>query len=35
LHTYTVPEVIAVEIVEGSEPYLNWLLGASSVAGGG
>jgi periplasmic divalent cation tolerance protein len=34
LHAYTVPEVIAVEIVEGSEPYLDWLLGASSVAGG-
>ena len=33
LHAYTVPEVIAVEIVEGSEPYLDWLLGATSVAG--
>jgi periplasmic divalent cation tolerance protein len=34
LHTYTVPEVIALEIVEGSKPYLEWLLGASSTAGG-
>jgi periplasmic divalent cation tolerance protein len=33
LHTYTVPEVIALEVVEGSRPYLEWLLGASSMAG--
>lgn len=25
LHGYTVPEVIAVPIIEGSEDYLNWL----------
>ena len=34
LHAYTIPEVIALEIVEGSKPYLDWLLGASSTAGG-
>lgn len=27
LHTYEVAEVIALEIVEGSKPYLDWLLG--------
>ncbi len=26
LHSYEVPEVIAIEIVEGSAPYLDWLL---------
>lgn len=25
LHTYSVPEVIALPIVEGSEDYLKWL----------
>ncbi len=25
LHTYTVPEIIAMPIVEGSEDYLKWL----------
>jgi len=25
LHSYTVPEIIALPIVEGSEDYLNWL----------
>ncbi|MBF0521242.1 MAG: divalent-cation tolerance protein CutA [Nitrospirae bacterium] len=25
LHPYTVPEIIALPIVEGSEDYLNWL----------
>jgi len=25
LHSYTVPEIIAVPIVEGSEDYLKWL----------
>jgi periplasmic divalent cation tolerance protein len=35
LHSYTVPEVIAVEIVDGSKPYLEWLLGTSSTAGDG
>jgi len=25
LHSYTVPEVIAISISEGSAPYLKWL----------
>jgi len=25
LHTYSVPEVIALPIVDGSDPYLGWL----------
>ncbi len=25
LHSYTVPEVIAVPIIAGSKPYLQWL----------
>lgn len=25
LHSYTVPEIIAVQIVEGSKDYLKWL----------
>jgi periplasmic divalent cation tolerance protein len=25
LHSYTVPEIIAIPIVEGSEDYLRWL----------
>jgi periplasmic divalent cation tolerance protein len=25
LHSYEVPECIAVPIVDGSEPYLNWI----------
>jgi periplasmic divalent cation tolerance protein len=25
LHSYTVPEIIALLIIEGSEDYLNWL----------
>ena len=25
LHSYEVPEIIALPIVEGSQPYLNWL----------
>jgi periplasmic divalent cation tolerance protein len=25
LHSYEVPECIAVAIVDGSEPYLNWI----------
>lgn len=28
LHPYQVPEVIALPIVEGSAPYLEWLRGA-------
>jgi periplasmic divalent cation tolerance protein len=26
LHSYTVPEIIALPIVEGSEDYLKWLI---------
>lgn len=26
LHSYSVPEVIALHIVEGSAPYLEWLV---------
>ncbi len=25
LHSYTVPEIIAIPIIDGSEDYLNWL----------
>lgn len=25
LHSYTVPEIIALPIIDGSEDYLNWL----------
>ena len=25
LHNYTVPEIIALPIIEGSEDYLNWV----------
>lgn len=25
LHSYTVPEIIALPIIEGSDDYLNWL----------
>ncbi len=25
LHSYTIPEIIAIPIVEGSEDYLKWL----------
>lgn len=25
LHSYTVPEVISIPILKGSEPYLSWL----------
>lgn len=31
LHPYSVPEVIAVEIVEGSKPYLDWLVSVVSL----
>lgn len=27
LHSYSVPEIIALPVVEGSEEYLNWLKG--------
>ena len=30
LHSYDLPECIALQITEGSEPYLNWI--ASTVA---
>jgi periplasmic divalent cation tolerance protein len=29
LHSYSIPEIIAVPIVEGSEDYLNWLKGVT------
>ena len=32
LHSYEVPEVIALEIAEGSAPYLEWLLRESDSA---
>ncbi len=25
LHSYTVPEIIALPVAAGSEPYLNWI----------
>ncbi len=31
LHSYTVPEIIAIPVVEGSEDYLNWLQEATSA----
>jgi len=30
LHSYTVPEVIAMPIIDGSEEYINWLKEATS-----
>lgn len=30
LHSYQVPEVIALPILQGSEPYLHWLTEESS-----
>jgi periplasmic divalent cation tolerance protein len=30
LHSYTVPEIIALPIVEGSADYLNWLKESTS-----
>lgn len=29
LHSYTVPEIIAMPIIEGSEDYLKWLKGVT------
>ncbi|HTG87754.1 MAG TPA: divalent-cation tolerance protein CutA [Pyrinomonadaceae bacterium] len=29
LHSYETPEIIAVPVVEGSTPYLDWLTGAT------
>ncbi|MEW6408529.1 MAG: divalent-cation tolerance protein CutA [Nitrospirota bacterium] len=26
VHSYTVPEIIALPIIEGSEEYMNWLI---------
>ena len=31
LHSYDVPEVIALPVVDGSEDYLNWLRDATSA----
>jgi periplasmic divalent cation tolerance protein len=25
IHSYEVPEIIAIPIIQGSQPYLNWL----------
>ncbi len=33
IHTYEVPEVIALPIVEGSEAYLGWLDGQLTTPG--
>lgn len=33
LHSYTVPEVIALHIVEGSPEYLGWLLDETDRGG--
>jgi uncharacterized protein involved in tolerance to divalent cations/8-oxo-dGTP pyrophosphatase MutT (NUDIX family) len=32
LHSYEIPEIIALPIVAGSEPYLNWLAEQTAVA---
>jgi periplasmic divalent cation tolerance protein len=34
LHSYEVPEVIALSIDGGSKPYLDWLLDSTSLAPG-
>jgi periplasmic divalent cation tolerance protein len=34
LHPYEVPEVIALPVVAGHEPYVEWLLGAVTERGG-
>lgn len=34
LHPYEVPEVIALPIVRGSQPYLAWLSGQIGLEGG-
>lgn len=31
LHSYTVPEIIAIPIIEGSEDYLKWLQEATEA----
>ena len=33
LHTYQVPEVIALDVVAGSRVYLEWLFGSVSASG--
>ncbi len=33
LHSYTVPEIIALPIIEGSDDYLNWLKEATKGMG--
>ncbi len=33
LHSYQTPEVIALPIVAGAEPYLAWLRGSTAAAG--
>jgi len=33
VHSYTTPEVIALPITAGSEPYLEWLRGATRQRG--
>ena len=35
LHSYEVPEVIALSIGDGSKPYLEWLLDSTSSAPAG
>lgn len=32
LHSYEVPEVIALDVAAGSRPYLDWLLGSVATA---
>jgi periplasmic divalent cation tolerance protein len=33
LHSYETPEIIAVPILAGSEPYLEWLVSATDLHG--
>ena len=30
LHPYTVPEIIALPVVDGNEPYLRWVVGENT-----
>jgi len=30
MHSYSVPEIIAIPIIEGSEDYMNWLKAVTS-----
>ena len=34
LHTYEVPEVIALPVIEGTEAYLSWIDGQLTTPGG-